>query len=368
MAELYKKIWKKKNLMKYIGDTLQVAGAIPSILTNGKANGVKATHVMTGSGLEYYVLPGRGMDIPLAFFKGKPLSFYSGTGITSPAYYEEPGLKWLRSFCVGLLTTCGISYSGAPCDDNGTLLGLHGRVANSEAENFSITQEWKEDEYCISLKGMMREASSMNEYITLKRTVESKLGSSSIKIHDVIENRGFEPQPIMMLYHINFGFPLLSPNSELIIPTLKTEARDEEAKKDRGVEECRIFGEPVNAYQEKGFFHIPVAEPNGTTMVGIVNFDTGDGTPLGLSIKYNVNQLPKLFQWKIIREGFYVCGIEPGMAYPMGRKAVRERDELIMLNGQEEYKIDLEINVFDTMVEINTFKDYVEKIVKDRFR
>ena len=71
MAKYLGKEWKKDELLSVIGDPLQVAGARSFTYNDGKAEGVKGIQVLTGSGLHFTVLPGRGMDIPEAFFQGK---------------------------------------------------------------------------------------------------------------------------------------------------------------------------------------------------------------------------------------------------------------------------------------------------------
>jgi len=101
MASYLGRNWKKEELLSLIGDPSQVAGATPFVLADGKAEGVKGVSVDTGGGLSFTVLPGRGMDIAEASFRGRALSFLSGTGITSPAYYDEPGDSWLRGFFAG---------------------------------------------------------------------------------------------------------------------------------------------------------------------------------------------------------------------------------------------------------------------------
>ena len=54
MVELYGRKWTKRELLRYIGDPLQIAGAMPAILCDGKASNVKSVHVRTGSGLDFY--------------------------------------------------------------------------------------------------------------------------------------------------------------------------------------------------------------------------------------------------------------------------------------------------------------------------
>jgi hypothetical protein len=194
MAHYLGNNWKKAELLSYIGDPAQVAGAKVYEYSEGKAQGVRGVEVNTGSGFSFTVLPGRGMDIPEAYFKGVPIHMASGTGVTHPACYEEPGLGWLRSFYVGLLTTCGITNAGAPSVDQREPFGIHGRVANAAAENLCVDQRWEGDEYVITLKGKVREAKFFFENMSLTRIVE--------------------PQPLLMLYHFNYGFPLLGPGSK----------------------------------------------------------------------------------------------------------------------------------------------------------
>ncbi len=348
--------WKREELVSRVGDPLQIAGARGSVLTDGKADGVRALDVETGSGLSFSVLPGRGMDIPFARYKGKSIGFFSGTGITHPGYYAEPGLEWWRSFYAGLLTTCGITQSGAPSVDQGRSFGLHGRVANAAAENLSVEQEWDGDEFLIRLKGTMREAEAMVENLTLTRRIETRLGARGFRLRDVVANRGFEPQPLLLLYHCNFGFPLLGPTARVVGPIRKTVARDEEARKDRGVEECLTFPEPVQGYQEKVFFHTTGTDSQGRTLVALLNPDAGAGEPLGIVLRWNAKELPYLTEWKMPRKGFYVLGLEPGTALPLGRGALREKGTLPQIEGQAEYSVTIDFEVIDDKAGFDTIE------------
>ncbi len=362
MALYAGKKWKRADLLSLIGDPYQVGGAQVFQYTEGKAQGVRGISVNTGGGLHFTVLPGRGMDIPEAFFKGKALHFFSGTGITSPAYYDERDLEWLRTFYVGLLTTCGIANSGAPSVDEGEPFGLHGRIANTAAEGLCVDQHWVADEYVITMKGRMREAKALFENLALTRSIETKLGANGFRIRDVISNSGFEPQPLMMLYHFNFGFPLLSSNSKVIGPVVETVPRDEEARKDRGVEECLTYPEPVQGYREKVFFHTLGADKRDNTFIALVNPDCGDGTALGIVLRFNAKELPVFTQWKMPRKGFYVTGLEPGTAPPLGRGVLRERGTLPHLNGQEEYSITIDFEVVEGTGQIEKLKEEAERL------
>jgi uncharacterized protein YdiU (UPF0061 family) len=117
MAKLYGKEFSKFELMKRIGDISQVAGAKEYLLTSGKADGVKAIDVKTGTGLSFTVLPSRGLDIAWADYKGQAIAFISKTGVVAPAYYNpdeltpayrERMIAWLNRY-VGRLSKDGIS-------------------------------------------------------------------------------------------------------------------------------------------------------------------------------------------------------------------------------------------------------------------
>jgi hypothetical protein len=364
MAEYLGRSWSKSELVSYTGDLHQIAGATPCMLADGKAEGVKAIRIDTGGGLELSVLPGRGMDIAHAAFRGRPLSFLSGTGITSPAYHEEPGLGFLRGFYAGLLTTCGITNMGAPSEDQGRAFGLHGRVANAGAEDLAIDHRWEGDEYLISVKGVVREAAAMFENLTLTRRLETRLGSRGFTLHDVIENRGFQEEPLLMLYHFNFGFPLLGPNAKVTGPIAKIEPRDEQARRDRGVEEALEIPAPQPAYAEKVFFHTLRGNSGGRSFIALLNRDIGDGTPLGVVMRFALKELPTLTEWKMPCQGFYVLGLEPGTAPPIGRGPLRKQGRLPMLAGQSSYSIGIELEVLDTVEAMERVEGEAERLLK----
>lgn len=348
MAKIYGREYTKRELMKRVGDISQLAGARLSTLEYGKAKGVAAVDVKTGSGLGFTILPDRGMDIAWADYKGMALSYISKTGVVSPAFYDFDGLEFLRSFYAGMLTTCGLTYMGAPCVDEGKPLGLHGRASNLPAEDLCISNEWVGDDFVISVKGRIREAAVFGENITLAREITAKLGESRIRIKDTIENCGYTPQPLMLLYHCNFGYPLLDESTELIIPgNAPVRARDAEAQK--GIDMCREFSEPVHNYSEQVFYHEPEAKEDGTVTVSLYNKDLGT-EGISLNLTYNKNQLSCFVEWKQVGEGEYVVGLEPGTWYPEGRCEARKRGELYHMEPGEIKVVELEISVTEGLL------------------
>ena len=210
MAEIYGVPVRRSEILRQIGDISQVCDARRMQFTEGKADGVQAVAVKTGSGLEFTVLPSRGLDISHAAYRGIPLAWISPVGVASPAFFRAEGYEWIRSFFGGLLTTCGMTYSSHPCVDEGESLGLHGRVSNIPADDVNVIKEWRGDDYSLEISGRVRETRVFGENLILNRTIATSLGARSLHIRDRIENVGFRPSPLMMLYHINIGWPVIS--------------------------------------------------------------------------------------------------------------------------------------------------------------
>ncbi len=357
------KQFDKQELLARIGDISQLAGIQSCVFDDGKSRGVRAFHVSNGGGLSYWVLPGRGMDLGQVFYRGVPLTFASGTGITSPAYYEEPGRKWLRSFFGGFLTTCGLSSAGTPNCDRGEELGLNGRAANADAEDISIRQAWKDDLYTLELRGSIREASFTGEHLVSTRTISTEFGSKTITIKDVVENRGFEPTPIMLIYHMNFGFPLLAPGAEVLLPSRKVTPFDTGSAEKLSAGSWSTFEEPGLGAERLLVMHDVASDAEGRSFYALWNPDIGDGSPLGIRIGYSTIEMPEATQLKLMRSGCYITTFEPGTVTLHGRAALREGGRLPMLPGLAYREFSLEITIMDSSADFERAKTDLEKLL-----
>ena len=318
-------------LLKHIGGISQIAGARRYRLSDGACAGVEAVEIRTGSGFTFTVLPGRGMDIAWAEYRGIPLSFLSQTGVTAPQYYDSGGSGWLRSFFGGLLTTCGLLNVGPPCEGH----GLHGRISNTAAENVCVSDGWDEDGYTVTVSGRLREASMFGENLTLTRTITAKLGESRFTLEDTVENHAFTPSPLMLLYHFNLGYPLLDEGCELVCQSNVT-PRDETAAK--GVREYAKVDAPRAGRPEEVFFHDMQAGE-----VSLVNRKLG----LTAYLRYNPRELPCFTQWKQLGEGEYVLGLEPGSCNPVSQTRSREDGTLDILQAGEKRCFHIEFGVME---------------------
>lgn len=360
MATLFGKTYTRKEILDRVGDILQIGGARQIRLAGGTQEGVEAVEFRTGSGFYFLAVPGRGLDITIAEHNGRSLAWRSAAGEMSPMFYEEPGLRWLRVFPGGLVTTCGLTYAGAPCEDEGEQLGLHGRYSATPASNVWVDGEWEGDEYRMWAIGKVRESRLFGENVLLKRKISALLGQNKFWIDDVVVNEGPRRVPHMILYHINGGFPAVDTGSLLVSPTLSAKPRDAAAEVDK--EHYYLNDPPTPGFAERCYYHEMAADANGFVYAGLVNKNMPGGEAFGFYVKYNKNELPKFTQWKMNGTREYVVGLEPANCWVEGRAKERERGTLQFLDPGEMREYHLEIGVLTNAKEVAEFEALVESI------
>ena len=357
--KIYGKKYSRNELKQRIGNIDQIGGIKKYEYIDGVSKGIRAIDIKNGNGFDSTILLDRGMDISHLAYKGVPLCWNSATFETSPIYYEERGLEWLRTFFGGMLTTCGLTYAGHPCTDEGKELGLHGRISNLPAYNVNTDEYWEGDEYLIEITGNVREASVFGDKLELKRKISMKMGEDKIIIEDVVRNIGFEKSPHMIIYHINIGFPILDRNSKLIEPETKIVPYDERSREE--IDNYSTFSDPIEGFKENVFLHDIKADKHGMINVAIINEEFGS-EGLGVYLKYNKDNLPYLNEWKMIGQGEYVVGIEPVNGQVSGRAKQREGGKLKFLKPDEEVVYYIEIGILKSNEKINEYKKYIQKI------
>jgi hypothetical protein len=364
MPELFGNAWGRADLLRRVGRLGQVAGVRLVELGDGGERGVRVLEFRTGTGFAFDVLVDRAFDIGRCEHAGRALAWDSGVGFAGPWYYEPEGLGFFRTWGGGLLTTCGIDHALFMAVDTAEQyhyppkqteeFGLHGRVSNRPARLAGYGERWEGDECVLWAEGEVLQASVFGERLLLRRRVEARVGESRLRIHDEVENVGFDRTPHMLLYHVNAGFPVVDGGAELLVPALKAEARG-----DHPLDGYRTLAAPASAFVEQVFEHENAAEPAGTVPVAVVNRKLG----LGLYEVYRRDQLPFHFMWRMLGEGAYVVGIEPCTNRTAGRLDARERGELIELDPGESRHYRLELGALVGSAEIDVFAARVAALV-----
>jgi len=338
------KTYTRRQLQSYAIDSRQLADIRLMSLDDGQERGVRMAHVRTGSGFDFDVLIDRALDIGSATYKGIPLAWLSGTGAAHPSRYEPSPRGWLRTFHGGLLALCGLTQAGMASSEpdpvNQESLGLHGRIGTLPAYDVRIQRDWQDEaqDWRLSLEGTVDEGVLFGYKLRLTRRLSFVAGQSHIDIRDTVRNLGGSPAPLMILYHCNFGFPLISPATTIHSPALRVVPRD--AAAEVGIESWHTAHEPVPDYPEQAFFHeLDLSQPQAT--VQIINPELG----LRVALSFGTASLGYLTQWKQMGFGDYTMGIEPANCYPEGRVLARERGRLQMLQPDEARSFDLSIGI-----------------------
>jgi len=272
------------------------------------------------------------------------LCWHSPTGLVHPSYYSSRGLDWLETFAGGLLTTCGLTTVGVPSTDAGQELGLHGSISNTSAEHVSWTETWKDNDCHFVIKGSVRETSVHGPNMLLDRTISTTLHSKSLTIEDTVENQGVRNTPLMLLYHFNFGHPLLTPDSQIIATPIKIDPVD--AFSQESVSQWMMFEPPKRNQTERVYFHDMQRDSDGWVTVVLVQDRVQ--ADFGIRLSYDATTLPQLVQWKMTGENHFVLGLEPANCRTLGRLAERQRGTLQTLESGQKRKFKVKVEVLDS--------------------
>ncbi len=336
-------------LRKKTGSLQQEVHVRPVTFTEGRARGMNGWIVKNGL-MAFTVMADKTLDIADFSYKGINLSFLSKPGLTGRNHYDTNGAEAQRSIMGGLIFTSGFENICPPCTDDGKDYPMHGRIRTTPAEHTCADVLSENDRITIRLSGEMREAELFGENIQLRRSIETEYGSNTIVLSDTITNCAFRDEVLMLLYHCNFGYPLLDEGSEIILPTRSVTPRDENAR--IGVDTWNRMPAPVDNLPEQVFIHELAADESGNTFAGVVNHNLN----IGVKLSFNQKNLPYFYQWKSSASGDYVIGLEPANASVSGRLVQKEQGFHWLKSGNSECN-ELRFTVLDGTEEIKKFKE-----------
>jgi Domain of unknown function (DUF4432) len=345
-ADLFGRALTRRELRRRVGRAEQVAGVTPLVFDDGPVRGTRVLQFRTGGGLAFDVLPDRGLDLGVAEYRSVPLAWLSQTGGVAPSFYEPEGEGWLRSFGGGLLVTCGLQNVGPPGERDGEALGLHGRVSNTPASNVWREEVWDEEGCVLLARGEVRESRVFGPNLALRRSVSARLGDPAVLVEDEVENEGFRPEPLMLLYHINLGWPLLDEGARLAGPGRRgdtPEPRDEVAA--AGLQTWDRFDAPTSGFAERVYYHRPAAGADGWAEARLEN----PALRLALSVRFRPEELPEFVQWTMTGEGTYVLGLEPATCRVSGYEGEEAAGRVIWLEpgAARRYRVEIRVSPVD---------------------
>lgn len=323
-----------------VGRMEQLASIRRLAFEDGKGRGMRTLEFNNGSGLSFTVWPDRGMDIGQAYYNGVPLAWLSCNGETAPQFYDATAFEWLRTWAGGLLTGCGLTNVGGPNAAPGGPHGLHGRFSHTPAEGVNTQAEWTDPQtYTLSASGHLRQSKVFGEKIAATRRITTRFGEASITVQDTFENIGFEPTPLMVLYHMNFGWPLVDEGATLEAPP--HDITPQTAQAEAGLPHWFRATAPVAGFSEQVFYHALPKGADGLASIRLVN----PALNFAVRIAYRTAELPNLIQWKMMGQGEYVMGLEPANCYPEGQEKVASRGLLHILSAGEKVETFIRLSI-----------------------
>jgi len=233
---------------------------------------------------------------------------------------------------------------------------MSGRIGNIPAEEICVKTELVSNKPSINISGKVRQAKFFGEYLVMERKIKSYLGENKVFISSYVTNEGFDRQPLMLQYHVNFGYPFLQEGTELFAAINDIIPRDEIAKKE--LKNHRIAEVPQENYEEQVFYLDLATDNEGYVVVALINEKLG----IGIYEKFSKEQLPRFVQWKQMGRGFYVMALEPCTNYSEGRTQERKKDRLQYIEGGQIKKFELEIGVLDGKEEIDKVKEKISRL------
>lgn len=310
------RVWIQKrmdiHLLQHIGDMSQLAGITRSEISSGPARGDGIIEVYNAAGLRFRVLESKCLDILDLSYQGINMGFISKNGIAASSSFNALDGEFPYYFIPGMLTTCGLANIGNACFDNGAFRNMHGRISNKQPEYISTDAHWEGSDYILSVSGKMKDSYLYGYNLHLDRKMEVSLYGKHIDIYDQITNVSSVRQPYAVLYHFNFGYPLLDAGAKLVKGPGAMLPRDADAE--AGLAVWDQITAPIPQEPERVYYHTNIADETGYCYAGIYN----QARKLGAYIQYSANNLPYITQWKSMCAHDYVLGLEPCNSFLRG--------------------------------------------------
>jgi hypothetical protein len=325
-------------------------------LRGGKQEGVDSITIKTGE-VTAVVLPTRGMNVYEVRCGEHRLGWDSPSAeIVHPALVDlesRGGLGWLEGFNEWMVR-CGLEYAGHPGTDEFTTntgdtatldLTLHGRIGHLPATRVELIVD---GDGRLRLVGTAYERMFYGPKLRLDSEFSVKPGERAWRISDMVTNVGAAPQEFQLIYHGNYGAPLLGEGARLVVPARSIAPMN--AKAAGAIDTWDVYRGPTAGFLEEVYLIEPYSNARGTTAALLI----APGGRLATSVSWNVNELPYFTQWKntAAEADGYVTGMEPATGFPFNRKVERAAGRVPTLAPGEarSFTLDFALHLEDEVV------------------
>ena len=312
---------------------------------DGMADGVKAVELQNESGLFATLIEDQCLNLYDFSYKGVNFSFQTKNGLISNRFFNGGVDEFCYYWPAGMLYTCGLANVGEPTVENGVFHPQHGRIGMTSASNVSIVHS--DDE--VIVKGSVKDTLFCAHNLELSREIVFPKCGKEITVRDTVLNKEATEAEFMLLYHCNFGYPLLAPGARMvkgkgdIVDVIGSALYPQD---------CGKVTAPQIAKEEEVYLHTNTPDADGYGYAAVIN----DELKLGCYIKYKMDTLPYLVQWKNFSAHDFAMGLEPSNCYILGRTKERAHGTLPTLPAYGSKCHEVTIGVLDGQEQITRFE------------
>ncbi|KAA3667042.1 aldose 1-epimerase family protein [Pectobacterium carotovorum] len=333
------------------------------VLHGGRQEGSKVITITSQDGLKIALSPTRGMNLLHVTGKNIRLGWDSPVDeVVNPNTINlesRNGLGWLEGFNE-MMVRCGFEWTGHPVVSDGMIYTLHGRAGNTPASKVVVEVSDKAP-HTITVRGLLKENSFKKSNLETWTELRYVPGSESFTVHDVLTNKADYPRDYQIIYHSNFGTPILEEGARFIAPVKDISPFNDHAK--AGLATWQTYKGPTKDFDEMVFNITPYRDAQGKTLAALVN-KAGDK---GVSIAFDTHQLPLLTLWKNTdteKQG-YVTGIEPGTNYAYPVTIEREQGRVKKLQPGQSTTFELTYSLLSSADAVQKTEQKVKAIQGD---
>ncbi|QPI43137.1 MULTISPECIES: aldose 1-epimerase family protein [Pectobacterium] len=333
------------------------------VLHGGRQEGSKVITITSQDGLKIALSPTRGMNLLHVTGKNIRLGWDSPVDeVVNPNTINlesRNGLGWLEGFNE-MMVRCGFEWTGHPVVSEGMIYTLHGRAGNTPASKV-VVEVSDSAPHTITVRGLLKENSFKKSNLETWTELRYVPGSESFTVHDVLTNKADYARDYQIIYHSNFGTPILEDGARFIAPVKEISPFNDHAK--AGLATWQTYKGPTKDFDEMVFNITPYTDGQGKTLAALVN-KAGDK---GVSIAFDTHQLPLLTLWKNTdteKQG-YVTGIEPGTNYAYPVTIEREQGRVKKLQPGQSTTFELTYSLLSSAEAVQKTEQKVKAIQGD---
>jgi hypothetical protein len=271
--------------------------------------------------------------------------------IIHPSYIrltDNGGSGWVAGFG-GLMVRGGLASFGSPVQDGDQQLTLHGHVDYLPASHVSVRYEATPVPRLV-FRGVVNDFQTFGPQLRLTSEISTIIGKPEIVFDDQVTNMSDAAQEMQLLYHTNFGTPLLGAGAQFIAPVKQVAPMNAASAAGDMAGWNRYSGPHAAPYAAQVFNMQLYGDASGQTQAMLRSPDGGSG----VLMRFDTHGLPYMSLWKneVTAKAGYVTGLEPGTGFPNPRPVERAAGRVPKLQGGESYRVHLAIAGLTSKAEV----------------